>query len=137
MSEERISGAGGVLFDDGKVLVVVEDDDSPEYLKFRGQLSVPLGHVDPGEELMDAARREVLEEAGLRVKVVDFLGCYQVGTGNANMFLMKLEKGEEAGNLGGELDPRWMPIDELLREPFLRPPTLEAVRRAVEVMEAA
>ncbi len=36
--------------------------------------SIPKGHVEDGESMADAARREVLEETGLRGDVEDLLG---------------------------------------------------------------
>ena len=52
-----VSGAGGVVFDrDGRVLVIRER---------RGGWVFPKGHIDPGESPLEAARREVAEEAGV------------------------------------------------------------------------
>ena len=49
--------AGGVVISDlGKVLIVSQKGDS---------WSLPKGHVEEGEEMLDAARREVLEESGI------------------------------------------------------------------------
>ena len=52
-------GVGAVVSDGDRVLLVRED----------GQWSVPGGGVEPGESLREAARREVREEAGVRVAV--------------------------------------------------------------------
>lgn len=49
--------AGGVVINDqGKILVVSQKGDS---------YSLPKGHVEAGEEMIDAARREITEESGL------------------------------------------------------------------------
>lgn len=37
----------------------------------------PAGHVEPGENVIDAAVRETLEETGVAVKVDSFLGFYK------------------------------------------------------------
>jgi len=37
----------------------------------------PAGHLEPGETLLQAARRETLEETGWEVELTHFLGLYQ------------------------------------------------------------
>ena len=37
----------------------------------------PAGHLEAGESLLEAARRETLEETGWEVEPVSFLGLYQ------------------------------------------------------------
>ena len=46
-----------VINDEGKVLVVSQHGTS---------WSLPKGHIDPGENALDAARREIYEESGVR-----------------------------------------------------------------------
>lgn len=43
---------------------------------YAGCWALPGGHVDPGEETLLAARRELLEETGLHAPVMDSLGVY-------------------------------------------------------------
>jgi ADP-ribose pyrophosphatase YjhB (NUDIX family) len=62
--------AGGVVLNKrGQVLVVNQ----------RGRSwSLPKGHIEAGEDLLDAARREIYEESGLRdLKYVKTLGTYE------------------------------------------------------------
>ena len=62
--------AGGVVLNKrGQILVVNQ----------RGRSwSLPKGHIEEGEDLLDAARREIYEESGLRdLKYVKTLGSYE------------------------------------------------------------
>ena len=53
-----VEGAGGVVFNDhGQVLLIRQKD---------GSWVFPKGHLDPGEDHLRAAVREVEEEAGVR-----------------------------------------------------------------------
>jgi len=66
----RTRSAGGVVVNDhGKVLVVSQHGTS---------WSLPKGHIDPGEDALAAARREIYEESGIRdVQLVRELGTYE------------------------------------------------------------
>jgi diadenosine hexaphosphate hydrolase (ATP-forming) len=55
-----ISGAGGVVFDaQGRVLLLKHQ---------QGKWVFPKGHIDPGETPLEAALREVAEEAGVQAR---------------------------------------------------------------------
>jgi ADP-ribose pyrophosphatase YjhB (NUDIX family) len=62
--------AGGVVLDgEGRVLVVSQHGTS---------WSLPKGHVEEGEGLLEAARREIYEETGVRgLELVRGLGSYR------------------------------------------------------------
>jgi 8-oxo-dGTP pyrophosphatase MutT (NUDIX family) len=66
----KTHSAGGVVTNsDGKVLVVSQHGTS---------WSLPKGHIDPGEEALVAARREIYEESGIRdLEFVRELGSYE------------------------------------------------------------
>ena len=61
--------AGGVVLNTlGQVLVVSQRGKS---------WSLPKGHIDEGENVLDAAKREILEETGItQLEYVDLLGQY-------------------------------------------------------------
>jgi 8-oxo-dGTP pyrophosphatase MutT (NUDIX family) len=62
------SAGGVVLNDKGLVLVVSQHGTS---------WSLPKGHIDPGEDTLSAARREIYEESGLKnIELVRELGSY-------------------------------------------------------------
>jgi HAD superfamily hydrolase (TIGR01450 family) len=63
------AAVAAVVFDDaGRVLLGLRAD--------KGLWGIPSGHVEPGESVVDAVRREVREEAGLDVAVESLIGIY-------------------------------------------------------------
>jgi 8-oxo-dGTP pyrophosphatase MutT (NUDIX family) len=82
----QCSHAGAIVYRAGAA--------GPEYLLVRGKKDpqswvFPKGHIEPGENARDAALREVLEEAGVRARVVAPLGRMDLGGYCAEMFLMQ------------------------------------------------
>jgi 8-oxo-dGTP pyrophosphatase MutT (NUDIX family) len=75
MEEER--SAGGVIFCGQQVLVL---------RNFRGEYIFPKGHLEPGETALQAALREVHEEAGVQPQVLsqlpDTAYRYRLADGN-------------------------------------------------------
>ena len=67
---KRTRSAGGVVTNDqGQVLVVSQHGTS---------WSLPKGHIDAGEDVLAAARREIYEESGIRdLQLVRELGSYE------------------------------------------------------------
>ena len=63
--------AGAVVERDGKVLMVRRGNEPG-----LGLWSLPGGYVDRGEDVEGAAKREVLEETGLKVEVTAVVGVY-------------------------------------------------------------
>lgn len=60
-----------VVVADGRLLCVEERANG------RLVLNQPAGHLEPDESLIDAARRETLEETGWEVRLTAFVGAYQ------------------------------------------------------------
>ena len=67
---KKTHSAGGVVANsEGKVLMVSQHGTS---------WSLPKGHIDSGEEALDAARREIYEETGIRdLELIRELGTYE------------------------------------------------------------
>jgi len=67
---KRRHSAGGVVTNpEGKVLVVSQHGRS---------WSLPKGHIDPGENALAAAKREIYEESGIsELELVRELGTYE------------------------------------------------------------
>jgi 8-oxo-dGTP pyrophosphatase MutT (NUDIX family) len=54
----KTRSAGGVVTNDESDVLVVSQRGTSR--------SLPKGHIDPGEKALDAARREIYEESGIR-----------------------------------------------------------------------
>ena len=65
----------------------------------------PAGLLDAGEDPSDCARREVMEETGVRLGVLEPLGCYWsspgVATEKTHLFLAAYNAGDRIGPGGG------------------------------------
>ncbi len=68
---------------DGRFLVVEESDKEDG----RRVLNQPAGHVEPGEGLIEAAIREVAEEAGLAFSPEAVVGVYRLTARNGRDYL--------------------------------------------------
>jgi len=111
-----------IVVRDGRFLMVEED--------VRGVLVLnqPAGHLEPDETLIEAARRETLEETGWEVEPTAFVGAYQwkapVGAdGNRGRHYLRIAFAAELGQHhphrpldDGILRALWLSPDELLAE---------------------
>ena len=59
---------GGVVKKDGKYLLVQEAKK-----ECKGKWSIPAGHLEPNETIVEGAKREILEECGLEVEITGIL----------------------------------------------------------------
>lgn len=104
----------------GRFLFVEETDGvSPERV-----LNQPAGHVEPGESLLDAVRREVREETGLAFAPEAVVGVYQLQARNGKdycriCFRGAVPEGAEAAPEDPEiLGCRWLSREELAVAPL-------------------
>lgn len=69
-SVRRTFSGGGVVLNKGGLVAIVNQ---------RGRAwSLPKGHAEKGESILDAAKREIYEETGLkRLKFIKELGTYE------------------------------------------------------------
>jgi nucleoside triphosphatase len=61
---------GALIFNQSNQLLLVKTH------KWHGNYTIPGGHVELGESLKEALKREIQEETGLMLEKADFL-CYQ------------------------------------------------------------
>jgi 8-oxo-dGTP diphosphatase len=102
------------IFRDGKILLV-RRAGSPA----RGFYSLPGGRVEFGETLHAAVHREVGEETGLKIEILDLAGWREVlpgAAGGGHYLIMSFAARWTFGEpvLNDELDDfRWLPPDAL------------------------
>lgn len=116
------------------VAVIVEDHQGRFLLveESSGGLVVfnqPAGHVEEGESITDAARREALEETGWQVEPEHFLGVYTYrAPANGVTYYRFCYAARAVGKVSDELDTgiiaaHWLTLDEIReREHKLRSP---------------
>ena len=66
---QRYGARGIVLRDDGKIAVFNKS--------LKNEYKLPGGGIDEGEETADAFKREVFEETGCKIEIIDFLGTIE------------------------------------------------------------
>ena len=69
--ERPVVGVGGVVIEDGRTLLIRRGSEP-----LRGQWSIPGGTLELGESLEAGVARELLEETGLEVRVLDLIEVF-------------------------------------------------------------
>ena len=124
-------GVGAVVIRDRRVLLV-KRGQAP----LRGEWSIPGGRLELGETVRQAVCREVLEETGLTVEVIDLLGVFdRIVPDDAERvryhyilvdFLCRVISGTmQPGSDAG--DARWFTLGEIT-EVGLREDTLAVIK---------
>ena len=103
-------GASVAIIRDGQILLTKRSDVEA--------WALPGGHVDAGESVAEAARREAREETGLEVQLTRLVGIYSlphwVAGGNHNVLFA-------ARPVGGLLQPQ---VGEVIEERYFDPHAL-------------
>lgn len=132
---EREFSAGGVVVRDGRVVTIVPTRRDADGNKV---LALPKGHLEPGESIVQGAAREVREETGIEVELVDELGdvryWYQ-RAGNrifkvVTFFLFRAVGGSTEDHDHEVEEVRWLPLPEAA-EALSYPGEREMVSRAL------
>lgn len=104
------------------VLAVTPDGLVPLVRQFRPAIEghtweLPAGTIDDGETAAAAARRELLEEAGLHTDTLVHLGTYHPDTGRLDIrshaFFARASRAEHAPPVEPGLEVRFVSMDEL------------------------
>ena len=69
--ERPLVGVGGVVIVDGRALLIRRGSEP-----LRGEWSIPGGMLELGESLEEGVARELLEETGLEVRVVELIEVF-------------------------------------------------------------
>ncbi|MGA2482505.1 MAG: NUDIX hydrolase [Candidatus Acidiferrales bacterium] len=89
--ERPIVGVGGAVIEDDRAVLVRRGSEP-----LKGQWSIPGGTLEVGETLAEGVARELLEETGLKVRVLDLI----------EVFERIFPEDEQAGAQTGEPAPR-------------------------------
>ncbi|KAH0669909.1 hypothetical protein KY285_024052 [Solanum tuberosum] len=122
-ASHRVGIGALVINDNGEVLVVQEKNGT---FKGTGVWKLPTGVVDEGEDICDAAIREVHEEAGIKAEFVELLAFRQSHKsffGKSDLFFVCMLK-PLAYNIqkqDSEIEgAQWMAIEEYAAQPFIK-----------------
>jgi len=103
--------AGCVIKRDNKYLVVQENTG-----KAAGLWNIPAGHVDEGETLEAAAKREVKEETGYDVGVGELIGLWQAAVDRpvGHVFHAQIIGGELIPHSDEIREATWLSYDQII-----------------------
>ena len=105
--------AGGIIEKDNRFLLVRENQDV-----CKGKWNIPAGAVDDGENVIEAAQREIYEETGCKVKINGILEIMNKKMENMDLlcFFFDTQLIDENIKSDGEeiTDVKWFSYEELL-----------------------
>ena len=124
-----------ILEQDGRYLVVEEE------IAGRMTLNQPAGHLEYGETILDAARRETLEETGYRFEPEALLGMILAQNDDPDRvylrfaFCGRIVEKVEGYQLDDDItDTHWLTPDEIRHHPRLIPRN-ELVLHSIDLYE--
>jgi 8-oxo-dGTP pyrophosphatase MutT (NUDIX family) len=123
MSEwKKETSAGGVVFknENGRFFILLINPRKPNFGAPQDYWTFPKGHIDEEEDKKNAALREVLEESGVRGKIIDSLGSvkYFVNASYGKFikfvdyYLMEYIDGDIANHDREVAEARWFKLEE-------------------------
>ncbi|KAL4429161.1 hypothetical protein ABPG77_010140 [Micractinium sp. CCAP 211/92] len=117
-------GVGAFVLNDRREVLVVQERSGP--LRGKGVWKMPTGLVQQGEDISEAAEREVLEETGVRARFDAVLAMRQAhgfAFGKSDMFFvvaLQLEPGPQELRMQEDelVGVQWMPLEDYFAIPF-------------------
>lgn len=100
---------GGVVKKDGKYLLVQEAKK-----ECNGKWSIPAGHLEPNETIVEGAKREILEECGLEVEITGILHVRKNSEWVNIAFSTNIIGGEIRFDKKEILDAKWFSLDDII-----------------------
>jgi len=104
-----------------------------EHPRHHNVINQPAGHVDCGESIEAAIRREVLEETGYVFKPESIVGLYYfTGSNNVSYFRIAFSGLIESQQHDGPIDPdisrtHWLSLEELRKQKLRSPVVLDCI----------
>ena len=109
-----IIAVGGVLKRNGKYLLVQEAKN-----EFRGKWNLPAGRLNPGENVLEGAKREIFEESGFIVKLTGIAKIRNSTIANDSfigiIFSTDIIDDYGSKNQSEILQTKWFTHDEILQ----------------------
>src|SRR5579859_1637893 len=97
--ERPVIGVGGVIVDRERTVLIRRGTEP-----LRGEWSIPGGTIEIGETLEEAVRRELREETGLEVRVLELIELF-----DRIYFENSAAPRSEERRVGKECRSRWSP----------------------------
>jgi len=93
--DRPVVGVGGVIIDKGRAVLIRRGSEP-----LLGEWSIPGGSLEIGETLQEGVRRELLEETGIEVRVLDLIEVF-------DRIYPENETGLHTGNAQNKKRPRF------------------------------
>jgi 8-oxo-dGTP diphosphatase len=137
--ERPVVGVGGVVIAEGRALLIRRG-----HPPLKGEWSIPGGTLELGETIMEGTRRELEEETGIQVRVLDLIEVFERifpdGSGRPQYHFVIIDHlcevaGGEARAGGDVTDVAWVAEQELAKF-SLTPVATRVIRKAFEMSRA-
>jgi 8-oxo-dGTP diphosphatase len=137
--ERPIVGVGGVVIADGRALLIKRG-----HPPLQGEWSIPGGTLEVGETLVEGVERELVEETGVRARVVDLIEVFErvfrdeAGKAKYHFVILDYlcESVDGEARAGSDVtDVAWASESDLERF-SLTPTATRVIRRAFEMVRA-